>query len=208
MQEVETGRRSLKERQRQEREDLILQVAEGVLMEKGYNDTSMDEIAIRVGIAKGTVYLHFARKEDLIFALFERTIMMFLHNVEEIMVSDGTPRAKLETILHKMYEGMTGKRMQLIFSMHDSPELRKGIGEHKAKLKHVWEQLGACITAILDEGKAAGEFDTTIPTVVMLSTFFSLLSPHGFERLVVDGQIQPDELVRHLGRFYFKGIEA
>ncbi|MFL5699301.1 MAG: helix-turn-helix domain-containing protein, partial [Ktedonobacteraceae bacterium] len=59
--------RTLKERQRQEREALILQAAEEVLIEKGYHEMSMDEIAARVGISKGTVYLHFASKEDLVF---------------------------------------------------------------------------------------------------------------------------------------------
>ena len=46
-----TAPRSLKEKQRQEREALILQAAEEVLMEKGYYETSIDEIAARVGIA-------------------------------------------------------------------------------------------------------------------------------------------------------------
>lgn len=50
---------SLKEKQREERRTLILQMGEEVLMEKGYYEASIDEIAARVGIAKGTVYLHF-----------------------------------------------------------------------------------------------------------------------------------------------------
>src|SRR5581483_8243141 len=60
---------SLKERQRQEREQLILRAARELLMERGYHDMSIDEIAERVGISKGTVYLHFASKEDLVLAL-------------------------------------------------------------------------------------------------------------------------------------------
>ena len=67
-----TAPRSLKEKQRQEREELILQAAEEVLAEKGYYETSVDEIAARVGIAKGTVYLHFPGKEDLVIAILER----------------------------------------------------------------------------------------------------------------------------------------
>lgn len=55
--------RSLKEKQRKERELLILEAAEEVMIEKGYHETSMEEIAARVGIAKGTVYLHFPSKE-------------------------------------------------------------------------------------------------------------------------------------------------
>src|SRR2546429_5170440 len=74
--------RSLREKQRQEREALILQAAEEVLVEKGYHETSMDEIAARVGIAKGTVYLHFPSKEDLVVAIFARDMQKFLQAVE------------------------------------------------------------------------------------------------------------------------------
>ncbi|TMC17177.1 MAG: helix-turn-helix transcriptional regulator, partial [Chloroflexi bacterium] len=59
MQTFRTPTTSLKEKQRREREELIIQAAEEVLQEKGYYETSMDEIAARVGIAKGTIYTHF-----------------------------------------------------------------------------------------------------------------------------------------------------
>src|SRR5213082_1061024 len=98
-----TAPRSLKEKQRQEREALILQAAEDVLMEKGYYETSMDEIAARVGIAKGTVYLHFASKEDLVVALFQQDTQKFLQVVEETIASAQTARAKMEAILRFMY---------------------------------------------------------------------------------------------------------
>src|SRR5256712_11178232 len=98
--------RTLKERQRQEREALILQAAEEVLIEKGYHETSMDEIAARVGIAKGTVYLHFASKEDLVFALFERDLQKLQRALEEKIALTLAPRAKLEALLQVMFEGI------------------------------------------------------------------------------------------------------
>src|SRR5215467_1676427 len=91
--------RSLKEKQRKEREELILQAAEEVLAEKGYHETSMDEIAARVGIAKGTVYLHFPSKEDLVIALYERNIEKVSQAVEAILSSELTARAKMEQLL-------------------------------------------------------------------------------------------------------------
>src|SRR5215471_15094292 len=100
-----TPHRSLKERQRQERAALILQAAEEVLAEKGYHDTSMDEIAARVGVAKGTVYLHFPSKEDLVFALLERKVKTFQHEVEQILASTATARSKVENILLRAYQG-------------------------------------------------------------------------------------------------------
>ena len=78
-----TPKLSLKEKQRQERERLILDYAEQRLMEKGYHAVSMDEIADGVGVAKGTLYLHFKTKEDLAFALVMPKMQSFLRSVEE-----------------------------------------------------------------------------------------------------------------------------
>src|ERR1700687_1334032 len=98
-----TAPRSLKEKQRQERETLILQVAEEVLMEKGYYDTSIDEIAARVGIAKGTVYLHFSSKEDLVATIYVRDMQSFWQEVEADIEPAATPSARLKQLLSSMY---------------------------------------------------------------------------------------------------------
>ena len=201
-----TAPRSLKEKQRQEREALILQVAEEVLMEKGYYETSIDEIAARVGIAKGTVYLHFPSKEDLVVAIFERDIQNITEHVEATISSDRTPRQKMESILQLLYGGIFNQRMQLLYSLSNNTGLRHLILEKKACMRDLWDELSARITSLLEEGKAAGEFDPTLPTPIMLSAFFSLLSPRSYERLMVEGQMSVEEVARDLGRIYFKGI--
>lgn len=210
MMQSTTTIRSLKERQRQEREELILQAAEEMLAEKGYHETSMDEIAVRVGIAKGTVYLHFPSKEDLVMAIFERSVRKLLEGVEASIATETTTRAKMEAVLRFMYGGFFNKRGEALFSMFGSNnrELHRLFAEKKGQMHAQWEQLFARISSLIEEGKAAGEFDTTIPTKVMLNAFFSLLAPKSNERLIAEGQMSPDELVKYLGRFYFKGITA
>ena len=203
-----TAPRSLKEKQRQEREALILQAAEEVLMEKGYHETSIDEIAARVGIAKGTVYLHFASKEDLVIALFAQDLEKFQQLVGSTVASELTARAKMEAILHVLYGSFFSRRYQLLYSLSNSADLRRIFVEKKGCMREVWEQIAALITILLEEGKAAGEFDTTIPTSVMLSAFFSLLSPKSYDRLMIEGQMSQEEVSRQLGRIYFKGIAA
>src|SRR6266699_171997 len=111
-----TTPRSLKEKQRQEREALILQAAEEVLTEKGYYETSIDEIAARVGIAKGTVYLHFPSKEDLVVAIFERDMQQLLQYIDTTLASLVTAREKMETIFDLMHGGIISKRMQVLYS--------------------------------------------------------------------------------------------
>ncbi len=200
--------RSWKEKQRQEREALILQVAEEVLMEKGYYETSIEEIAARVGIAKGTVYLHFPSKEDLVVAIFERDMQKLREHTETIMSSALTARGKMEAILQFMYGGTFNKRLQLLHSLYENVELRRIFLEKKACTRDLWEQLSERLTSLLEEGKAAGEFDNTLPTAVMLSAFYSLWSPRSHERLIVEGQMSAEEVAKNLGRIYFKGIAA
>jgi len=206
IQDTEGPRRSLKERQRQEREELILQASEEVLLEKGYQDTSMDEIAARVGIAKGTLYLHFTGKEDLILALLEREMQEFLQIIEATVTLEATVRAKLETILYTMYRGQLGKRVQLISSLMESVDIRKQLAVKRDKLRSRWQDVTSAIAALLEEGKSAGEFDDTIPTFIMVSTFLSLLPPQISKYII--GEIAPEQLVTHLAHFYFKGIAA
>ena len=205
-----TAPRSLKEKQRQEREELILQAAEEVLAEKGYFETSVDEIAARVGIAKGTVYLHFPSKEDLVVAILERNTQAVVELVEATVASAHSNREKLEATLQVVYGGFFDPRkrqiMQLPYAVMNGSELRRVFVEKKGCMKEAWNRLAALIASILEDGKVEGEFDNTIPTPVMLSAFFSLMSPRSFEHLNENNQVPVDEFVKHLARFYFKGI--
>ncbi len=205
---MQSTHRSLKEKQRQERENLILQVAEEVLLDKGYAETSIDEIATRVGIAKGTVYLHFPSKEDLVVTIFARNIQTLLEGMDGIIISQSTYRAKLEALLHFMYTGFFRKRAQLLSSIHTCAELMNFFTAKGSRIRELWHQLAVVVASLLDEGKAAGEFTTAIPTPVLVGSFFSLLSPLHYQRLIEEEHFSSEELVRSVTRIYFGGIMA
>src|SRR5579859_8078369 len=57
---------SYKEQEKQRREQEILQKASQLLIERGYSDLNMDELADMVGISKPTLYQHFKSKEELV----------------------------------------------------------------------------------------------------------------------------------------------
>ncbi len=54
--------------------DLIVEVAMRHFAEHGYRGARVEDIAAEVGVAKGTVFLHFASKEGLFLAAFERAV--------------------------------------------------------------------------------------------------------------------------------------
>ncbi len=200
--------RFLKEKQRQERESLILKAAEEVLLEKGYHEMSMDEIASRVGIAKGTVYLHFPSKEDLLVAISERVMKQFLQCVEEAVASETTTQAKMQAILNIMFTGFFSKNAQLLFSIKNNADLRRFFAEKNNCMRDLWYDFTRRMSVLIEEGKAAGEFDASVPTEAMLSAFLSLISPKSYERLMLEQQMPAGELVQYLGHIYFNGITA
>lgn len=203
-----TASRSLKEKQREERERLILSAAEALLVEKGYHETSIDEIALRVGISKGTVYLHFPSKEELVFALLGRDSRAFQEKVQEVYSSAGSSRSKLTAILHAAYGGLLGKNFPYLAAIFQSTEIRNRLVEKKQALQSNMEKMLQLITAIVDDGKQNGEFDPSIPSVVMVSAFTNMFSPHNFERLIIKEGLPTDEVVGHLSQIYFCGIVA
>lgn len=205
---ADTPQRSLREKLREVRAELILDVAEEMLAEKGYHDTSMDEIAALAGVAKGTLYQHFPGKEDLVFALFERNLVLFEQAVGQAASASLTARVKLERILSYVYQERRGQHARLLQLLYQNMEIRKGLLEKKGQLRDHMEQVAGQIRTILEEGKAEGAFDPAISTELMLLTFMSLLSLSTREHLLVQEQLLPAELVSQVGRVFFEGIAS
>ncbi|HZG68173.1 MAG TPA: helix-turn-helix domain-containing protein [Herpetosiphonaceae bacterium] len=143
--------RSLRERQRAERAALILDAAQEVFTTRGYYDASIDEIAARAGIAKGTVYLHFAGKEDLLVALIEQQIVGFLACVDQVSTETRAVRARLEQILLYVYLRMQEKRNRVLLELDNSIGLTRSVIEKreglKAHLAQAMERIAALLSA-------------------------------------------------------------
>lgn len=91
---------------RAEREQQILEAAEEVFAERGFQATSMDEISLRVGVSKPMLYEYFTSKEGLLLACVAR-IRADLHEATlaalEEALPDG-PRAVLEAGLRAYFD--------------------------------------------------------------------------------------------------------
>ncbi len=60
----------------------IIEAASKIIGEKGYSLTTIDEIAAKSGIGKGTFYIYFKNKDDLFFAIIEENFNQFLSNAK------------------------------------------------------------------------------------------------------------------------------
>lgn len=66
------GTAERKEREKLQRRQAIIDAAENVFFSKGYNNSSMDDVAGEAELSKGTLYLYFHSKDDLYAAIVTR----------------------------------------------------------------------------------------------------------------------------------------
>lgn len=197
---------TLKERQRQERERLILRAAGEVLADQGYDGMSLEDVASRVGISRAAIYLHFPRKEDLVFALLGRGIQKFAESVDDIFASGLTPREKVAAIIEHSYGGMSQPSFRFFNAVLQSPTFLGKMAERQKTMHEVWNPIQRRLTDLLEEGKRSGDFDADMPTSLMVSLLSGLLTPFTFKQMVEQEGMPLPEVVNFLSRYFLKGI--
>ena len=79
--------------------EIILDAADRLLARYGYRKMTMDDLAQEVGIGKGTIYLHFRSKEEIVLSHVDRIVERVLERLEALAQSDAAPAAKLREML-------------------------------------------------------------------------------------------------------------
>jgi len=67
-----------------ERKAQILNAAEDVFTKKGFDEARMDDIAEETGLSKGTLYIYFKSKDDLIIAILDRLFQREFKQLENL----------------------------------------------------------------------------------------------------------------------------
>jgi len=79
-----------------ERREQLLDVGRGLFAEKGFEGTSVEEIAAKAQVSKPVVYEHFGGKEGLYAVVVDREIRTLLEAIMVSLTAEGHPRALLE----------------------------------------------------------------------------------------------------------------
>jgi AcrR family transcriptional regulator len=85
---VKPKHRAIASSEKQERRNAILDAAEGLFLKHPERMASVAEVAAQAGLAKGTVYLYFPSKEEMLLALHERQVAHFFGQLMELLSQD------------------------------------------------------------------------------------------------------------------------
>ena len=105
--ENKTGERSIAS-SRVVKKNNIIKIAANLFSQKSFHDVTMDEIAEKVGVAKGTIYLYFSSKDNLYLEILEHTFGSIEALLEKEVNTASLAPEKLKKVLAiiiKFYRG-------------------------------------------------------------------------------------------------------
>lgn len=110
---------SLKEKKIAKKKEEILRSAAEVFIEKGYHGTTMEEIAARLLMTKGSMYYYFKNKDDLLFHCYQMIMDQSIKHLEEITNSPITATEMLDQAIRAHIKLATSDKA--IFMVMDKP---------------------------------------------------------------------------------------
>jgi AcrR family transcriptional regulator len=98
---------AIRQRRKEARPQELLDAALGLFVEKGYAATRAEEVAVRAGVSKGTLYLYYPSKEDLLKAVVRHNVVnQIAEGADFIRQFAGTTSELLATVLRLWWERM------------------------------------------------------------------------------------------------------
>ena len=143
------------EKQAVDRRQRIIANASELFAAKGYHGTTIDEIVQATGIAKGTFYVYFSSKEELLVELMKQLVTDTLERIDAELERKSTRDyiARIETKgeeLLQLYLEKSELLYMLIGETVGNPRLQ-------GQLSLIYQQLAETVEKDLQAGKEAGE---------------------------------------------------
>ena len=142
---------------REDIRDLILDAADRLLARYGYKKMTMEDLAQEVGIGKGTIYLHFPSKEEVVLSHVDRIVERLKVELLKVARGAGTPAERLRRMLVARVMFRFDSVQHYTESLNDLlAALRPGL---LARRRRHFEEEAEVLAEVLREGRLGGDFD-------------------------------------------------
>lgn len=144
-----------------ERKDLILNTAEDVFSERGFDEARMDDIAERAGLSKGAIYWYFKKKDDIIAALLDRVFRRSINAMRTLACEDAPVLARLTAVgqqISRDYQAMT-HLMPVALEFYAIALRQRKVRKHLAGM---YAEIIAILIPLIEEGIQKDELNPAL----------------------------------------------
>lgn len=185
---------------RRERE--ILDAAARIFHERGYANTSVQDIADAVGILKGSLYYYIDSKEDLLFRVLSEVHDDARVIIEQLQALDAPPLIKLREYVRRHIEYNASNLTQIAVYYHDfgllSPERRAMIVAQRS----LYERF---LVGLIEEAQRRGEVDGSLAPVPIVNGIFGTVN-WIYTWYRPGGSATPERIGEVYGEFVINGV--
>lgn len=144
----------------EERRNEILDAAEKLFSEKGFDGTSTNDILDEVGIARGTLYYHFKSKEDILDAMIGRMTGRLIKKAAEITEQKELPVMQRLTMTMLSLNVDNDLGLEIMKQVHKPQNALM----HQKMQQQLIASVNPLITGLVREGIAQGICHTDFPS--------------------------------------------
>lgn len=178
----------------------ILSAARRLMGLRGLEALTMEEIAAAAGVAKGTIYLYFQGKEDLIQALVAQTMENLVLGLEAIVTTAHSPREKLQQAIALLLGHL--ERERIFFPIYIRDLLRVG---RKRRFRELDEKFTSQLARLFAEGIDRGQFIQADPRLLSF-LLRGLVRAVGYYQLAEGREDAMKEALPVLSTLIFSGL--
>lgn len=200
------ARISYKEQVQRVREDAIVEAVNRLLATKGYDNMTVDEVAAEAGMAKASVYKHFASKEDLAGAAMVRALDRALAFVDDLREQVQTPPLdQLKAVARWAMQSQLAGEMPSLPSQNSSLTASlQANDEYMDRLISLSNKLSIWIT----QAQTGGQLAADIPAEMVLYILFARACDPVVGMLKASGQYTNHQILDWVTRTTFEGMAA
>ncbi|MDA5561280.1 TetR/AcrR family transcriptional regulator [Exiguobacterium sp. MMG028] len=172
---------SKRQQNKEERIRLIIQEAEHLFLENGFEKVQMQDIADAAGIGVATLFRYFPKKDQLIVAAAVKNLQPTLERFEQFVNEEGNAYERLEIILNHFFEMQLERtdhaRFREAFESYASfvatplPDIETYID--------VQRRIMQTLEPLIEDGKRDGSFRPDIDVKVTIVTIINAFGTFG-----------------------------
>jgi AcrR family transcriptional regulator len=181
----------------------VLEAAAEVFEEKGYPSATLQDIARRVGLLKGSLYYYISSKEDLLFEILRRGHAIGLSLVEEPDdVARAAPPARLAAFIERWTRGVLDVGRGMRFVERDVEYLS---ADRRAVILEMRDRVSGFVRSVVQTGVDAGCFDREADPAVVANNLFAVLNTTA-RWYRPSGALGQDEILAWYQRLFLRGL--
>lgn len=153
-----------KEEQRKASIEKLLGAALALFVTRGYQATSVEEVAARAELTKGAVYFYFRSKAQLLLTLLERVEAQVVAPTLAAIDAGQDPRDRLVGFMHSQSLVGAERTELMLLAILMATEFQGSADPIEQRLDMLFAKMYAALTDVIEQGKSAQVFRRDLGT--------------------------------------------